>query len=112
MSMTVTSCMHSLFACSSLVVQSLIESVLADLSMLSNAANVTSLISSLCYALTFLPPSYYVYYWPAFLSTGLSRTYPLSQYLAAMSHYATSLTPSYSIQTFSHVHFILSCSYL
>src|SRR6266567_1809912 len=73
---------------------------------------VTSLILSLCYVLTFLPPSYYVYYRPTFPSTGLSRTYPLSQYLAAMSHYATSLTPSYSVQTFSHVCFILSRSYL
>src|SRR6266576_346536 len=27
---------------------------------------VTSLILSLCYALTLSPPSYYVYYWPIF----------------------------------------------
>src|SRR6266566_2346971 len=45
---------------------------------------------------------------PFLPSTGLSRTYPLSRYLAAMSHYAMSLTPSYSIQTFSRVRFILS----
>src|SRR6266576_956455 len=43
------------------------------------------LLFCLCYALTILSPSYYVYYWPTFPSTELSRTYPLSQYLAAMS---------------------------
>jgi len=76
---------------------------------LSRAAYVMSLISSLYYVLTFSSPSYYVYYWPAFpLSTGLLQTYPLSRYLAVMSHYAMSLTPSYSVQTFSRVRFILS----
>ncbi len=97
-----------------------------------NGSDVMSLVPSLCYTLTFLSPSYYVYYQPAFLSTGLSWTcplsrylaamshyatsltpsYSLSRYLAAMSHYATSLTPSYSVQTFSRVRFILSRSYL
>src|SRR6266576_1585650 len=74
--------------------------------------SVTFLIPSLCYVLTFSPPFYYVYYRPTFPSTRLSWTYPLSQYLAAMSHYAMSLTPSYSVQTFSRVRFILSHSYL
>ncbi len=87
-------------------------SFIAWFQLISQRSSVTSLISSLCYALTFSPPSYYVYYRPAFPSTGLSRTYLLSRYLAAMSHYATSLTPSYSVQTFSHVRFILSHSYL
>src|SRR6266576_3923381 len=48
----------------------------------------------------------------SFPSIRLSRTYPLSRYLAALSNYAMSLTPSYSVQTFSHVRFILSRSYL
>ncbi len=78
-----------------------------------NRSDVMFLILSSCYMLTFSSPFYYVYYRPALpLSIGLLRTYLLSRYLAAMSHYATSLTPSYSVQTFSHVHFILLHPYL
>ena len=40
------------------------------------------------------------------------QTYPLSQSLAAMSHYAHITYLPFFVQTFPHVHFILSLTYL